>query len=186
MDESPHERMEEYEQLAEQEREKRAAKRTELDAVSDALTSAVEDAIDDAGASVTVTETSNDGTQQTLRARLDRAALVATVSEKLPDSFGIRRLENDGSLTIEWDRQGDHSRKRRSQAILKAIVNEELETDSDDLIVSAPSRERVVERAAELGIPESRAEDRLDRLVDLDVVDIEAGQVYPGGNFSQF
>lgn len=186
MDESPHERMEQYQRLVAEEREKRAAKRDELDAVGDSLTDAVEAAIEAEGATVGVSSVSNDGTEQTLRPRLDRAALVAAVWEALPEGFGIKRVNDDGSLTVEWDRGAASTNKRRAKTILTAIVSEELETDADGLIVSAPSRTAVVERATDLGIDEETAEGRLDRLVDLDVVDIEDGQVFPSGNFSQF
>lgn len=186
MGETPHERMQAYERLADQEREIRAEKRTELDAVSDDLTSAVEDAIEEAGASVAVTSIRNDGTEQTLTARLDRAALVAAVADALPEGFAIKRLTDDGSLTVEWDRRGETGEKQRAKTILTAIVSEELETDADGLIVAAPTKERIIERAGELGVDGDLAADRLDRLVTLDVVDVEDGRVYPGSNFSGF
>lgn len=184
MDDSSHDQMERYEALAEQEREYRAEKDSLLEAVGDDLTAAVEAAIDRAGATVEVDSTANDGTTQTLRARLDRAALVAAVSEELPAGFAVKRIHTDGTLTVEWDRRDDPSPGQRAQIILKAIVREEIATDADELVTDVPSTERVIERAVELGVDRERAQNRLTRLESFDIVDIDDEQVFPGKNFS--
>lgn len=184
MEESSHDRMERYESLAEQEREYRTKKESVLDTVGDDLTAAVETAIDDAGAGVEVQSTANDGSTQTLRARLDRAALVARVSDELPQGFAVKRIHTDGTLTIEWNRRDEPSAGHRAQMILKAIVREEMVTDADEFITEVPSRETVIDRAVELGVDRDLASDRLDRLESLDVVDIDDDQVFPGSNFS--
>ena len=175
---SAQERMEEYERLAQQEREFRAEKRTALSMVSDDLTEAVERAVEEAGTNVQVESVSGDGTQQTLTATLDRAALVAAATWELPPGFTVRRVTEDGSLLVEWARRED-SPEQRATAILQAIVREELETDADDFITSAPTRGAVVERAVELGVDEDLAGERLQRLADIGMVIIEEGRVYP-------
>jgi len=99
---SAQERMEEYERLAQQEREFRAEKRTALSMVSDDLTEAVERAVEEAGTNVQVESVSGDGTQQTLTATLDRAALVAAATRELPPGFTVKQVTEDGSLLVEW------------------------------------------------------------------------------------
>ncbi|MXR50969.1 hypothetical protein GRX03_05015 [Halovenus sp. WSH3] len=178
-EESSHERMQRYEQLAEREREYRAQKRTMLDDVGEELTGVVERAIAMEGANVAVESTSSDGRTQRLKATLDRAALVAAVSEQLPSGFAIKDVNDDGTLSIEWSRR-ETSAEQRAMVILQAIVSEEIVTDADELIVEAPTRQRVIERATELGIDEDLAGERLQRLDDLGKVDIEEGQVFPG------
>lgn len=176
---SSHERMEQYESLAEQEREFRAEKRNVLDAVEEDLTAVVEQAIETAGANVAVEATSNDGKQQRLGARLDRAALVAQITDRLPDGFTVKRVHDDGTVTVEWSRRKS-SPESRAMVILQAIVREEIVTDADELIISAPTRGEVIERAEELGVNPELAGKRLQRLDDLGHVDIEEGQVFPG------
>jgi len=175
---STHEQMEEYQRLAEQEREFRAEKRAALAEVGGDLTDAVERAIESAGANVAVESVSGDGTQQRLRAGLDRAALVAAVTEELPAGFTIKRVNDDGTLTVEWSRR-EKSAEQRATAILQAIVSEQIETDADDFIVDAPTRSEVVERAVELGIARDLAAERLQRLEDIGLVMIEEGEVFP-------
>lgn len=180
--ESSHERMERYEKLAEKEREYRARKRDVLDEVGDELAAVVERAVETTGANVAVELTSDSGKRQTLTARLDRAALVAAVADDLPDGFAVRGVDDDGSLTVEWARR-KQSPGQRAMVILEAIVEEEIVTDADEFIVSAPSRSHVVDRAEELGVATDLAGERLQRLDDLGRVDIEEGQVFPGSGY---
>lgn len=176
---SSHEQMERYEKLAQREREYRAEKRSVLDDVGADLTAVVEQAIDTAGANVTVERTSDEGKRQTLGARLDRAALVAAVTDELPRGFTVKGVNDDGTLTIEWSRR-EQSREQRAMVILETIVTEEIVTDADELIVSAPTRDRVIKRAEALGVSENLAEERLRRLDQIGRIDIEEGQVFPG------
>jgi hypothetical protein len=176
---SSHERMQRYEQLAEQEREYRTEKRAMLDDVSEELTGVVERAIATEGANVAVDSTSSDGRTQRVKATLDRAALVAAVSEELPAGFAVKGINDDGTLSIEWSRR-ETSAEQRAMVILQAIVTEEIVTDADELIVEAPTREQVIARATELGVEEGLAGERLQRLDDIGKVDIEEGQVFPG------
>lgn len=176
---SSHERMQQYEHLAEKEREYRAEKRAVLDDVGEELTGVVERAIATEGANVVVDSTSSNGQTQRVRATLDRAALVATVSEQLPSGFALKSVNDDGTLSIEWSRR-ETSPEQRAMVILQAIVAEQIVTDADELIVTAPTREDVIQRAVELGIEESLAGERLQRLDDIDKLDIEEGQVFPG------
>jgi hypothetical protein len=178
-DQSSHERMQEYEELAEREREYRAKKRVALDDVGEELTGVVERAIATAGANVTVDSTSSDGHTQRLRPRLDKAALVAAVTDELPDGFAVKSVNDDGTLSVEWSRR-ETSAEKRAMVILQAIVAEAVVTDADELIVEAPTRSAVVERATELGVDRELAGERLQRLDDIGKVDIEEGQVFPG------
>ena len=61
-------------------------------------------------------------------------------------------------------------------------VESRLVTDADELIVSAPTRADVIDRAVELGVSRDLAGDRLQRLDDIGIVDIEDGQVFPDGD----
>ena len=176
---SSHERMQQYEELAEREREYRAQKRAVLDDVGDELTGVVERAIATEGANVTVESTSSDGKTQRLRPRLDKAALVAAVSRELPDGFVIKDVNDDGTLSVEWSRRKT-SAEQRAMVILEAIVAESVVTDADELIVEAPTRSDVIDRATELGVDRELAGERLQRLDDIGKVDIEEGQVFPG------
>ncbi|MFB6309068.1 MAG: hypothetical protein ABEH35_07040 [Haloarculaceae archaeon] len=180
------ERMETVESLSEQ---IEAASR-ERDAISgeigERLAEHVEAAVAEHGTSVEPTGESRDETQFRFEARLDRAAMVATLADELPAGFTVSHLNDDGSLSIAWaGRDDDAPRQRKHDAILKAIVAEETATDSDGLITSVPSRERVLDRAEKLGVDRGAASDRLDRFSRLDMVDIEDGDVYPGDNFSR-
>ncbi|MFD1586703.1 hypothetical protein ACFR9U_06885 [Halorientalis brevis] len=185
-EETTHERMQRYEVLAEKEREFRKQKTTVLDDVGEELIDAVEQAIEGAGVAIEVDSTSRDGTHQTLRARLDRAALVAAVTTHLPDGFVVEHVNDDGTLTVQWDEREGVSEGRRAAAVLKAIVAEETTTDRDGLFVEVPTREQVVTRATALGIDEDLAERRLAHLSDMDVVDVVEDEVYPDRNFSKF
>jgi hypothetical protein len=185
-EETAHELMASYAELAAKEAEYRREKGEALDAVRERLTDSVADAVDDAGVDVDVTHTSGDGTHQTLRARLDRAALVAALNDHLPAGFVVEHVNEDGTLTVQWDERETVRERRHHGAILKAIVAEETVTDGDGLIESVPSRERVLARAVDLGVPEDDAADRLARLADLDVIDLADGRVYPDSNFSKF
>jgi hypothetical protein len=184
-DESPHDRMEAYVELAAEERASSRRKDAVLDAVGDDLAAAVAAAAEDAGVTVEVTGTSRDGTQQTLRARLDRAALVAAAAERLPDGFVVQHVNDDGTLTVQWDERASVPDSRHHAALLKAIVAEETAFDEDGLIAGVPTRAAVLARAVELGVPEDAAETGLARLERLDMVDIDDGRVYPDSNFSK-
>ena len=184
--ETTHERMQRYEVLADKEREFRKQKRLVLGDVGEELTGAVETAAAETGVSVEVDSTSRDGSHQTVRARLDRAALVAHVTDGLPDGFVVEHVNDDGSLTIQWDERASVSAGRRAAAVLKAIIAEETTTDKDGLIDDVPTRDEVVARAVELGVDEDLAKQRLAHLADMDVVDIAQGEVYPDSNFSKF
>jgi hypothetical protein len=183
-DETPHERMEAYETLAEQETEYRRQKRATLGSVSSDLTSAVERAIEETGTNVVVESTASNGTTQTLGVRFDRADLIAQIADELPAGFTVDSFE-DGTVTVEWTRRTDGSSQQRATAIIKAVVAEELTTDEDDLIESAPTRQAVLDRATAFDIPEELATQRLNRLRTLDILEVEEGYVYPGGNFSR-
>jgi hypothetical protein len=183
-DDTPHERMETYETLAQQETEYRRQKRATLGSVSSDLTSAVERAIEETGTNVVVESTASNGTTQTLGVRFDRADLIAQIADELPAGFTVDSFE-DGTVTVEWTRRTDGSSQQRATAIIKAVVAEELTTDEDDLIESAPTRQTVIDRAMALDIPEELATQRLNRLRTLDILEVEDGYVYPGGNFSR-
>jgi hypothetical protein len=87
---------------------------------------------------------------------------------------------------VDWTGDGTTPSKREHGAIVKAIIAEETETDSDGFIQSVPSRNRVLARAVKLGVDEGDAADRLSRLATLDVVDITDEGVYPDKNFSRY
>lgn len=169
-EDSLHRQIERYEELAAQ--------------VSE--TAQERDAVTKQGANVEAVGESTNGHEYRFEARLDRAALVAAVSEQLPDGFVVEHVNEDGSLTIEWIGERDTPSKREHGAVLKAIVAEELVTDVDGLVESAPGRERVIERAVELGVAKADARARLDRLATLGVVDVSDGEVLPGRSFSRF
>lgn len=183
--ESSHEQMQRYEELATRQQEYGNRKREVLDSVGEELSAALERAIGQTGANVVVEATASSGTTQTLGVRLDRAALIACVCDELPDGFTIDSLNDDGTLTVEWSRRTDQSKQQRAGTILKAIIAEEVTTDTDNLIESVPSRERVLDRAREFDIDETMASQRLERLQTLDIVDVENESVYPGSNFSR-
>ncbi|WP_336001533.1 hypothetical protein [Halorientalis halophila] len=185
-DQSSHELMESYVDLAAEEARYRRAKADVLEDVGDRLAEGVEDAVDEAGVNVEVVHTSKDGSLQTLAARLDSAALVAALNDHLPDGFVVEHVNDDGTLTVQWEERETVRDRRHDGAVLKAIVAEETVLDADGLVDEVPTRERVLSRAVELGVPEEAAADRLARLADLDVVDLSDGKVYPDSNFSKF
>ena len=150
------------------------------------LAAHVEEAIDEAGARVEAVERSADGETLRFEARLDRAAMVAALTETLPDGFVVSHVTADGSLTVEWTGSGRTPGKRERGAVLKAIIAEETDLDADGLITASPTRERVLDRAEELGVDRAEAADRLARLAQLDVVDVDDGTVYPDENFARF
>ena len=181
-----HERMKAYEALA-SEASEAAEKRDETAAeIGKRLAATVTDAVEQRGANVEVTGRSDDGHRYRFRARLDRAALVAALTETLPDGFVVSHVNSDGTLSVEWTGHDRTPSKREHGAILKAIVAEELVTDDDGLVESVPTRERVLSRAVELGLDEDDAASRLSRLATLDVVDLADGRVYPDENFSRY
>ena len=187
MDDTPlHERMETYESLAgaaaeaARERDETAAE------IGERLAATVTEAVEREGANVGVTGQSADGHRFRFTARLDRAALVAALTETLPDGFVVSHVNDDGTLSIEWTGNDRTPSKREHGAILKAIIAEEMVLDADGLIESVPTRERVLSRAVELGLDEADAADRLSRLATRDVVDLADGSVYPDENFSRY
>lgn len=187
MDEEPlHERMETYERLAGDAAEAARERDETADEIGDRLAEAVTEAVDRAGANVVQSEQSRDGHRYRFNARLDRAALVAALTETLPDGFVVSHVNDDGTLSIEWTGSDRTPGKRERGAILKAIIAEELVLDRDGLIESAPTRTRVLSRAVELGLEEDEAASRLSRLATLDVVDLAEGRVYPDENFSRY
>lgn len=185
-EESAHEGMDRHAALTDE----IAALSAERDAVTasvqDRLADAISEAIAEAGTNVGSLGQSRDGKRFRFEARLDRAALVAAVTETLPDGFVVSHVNEDGTLSVDWTGDGTTPSKREHGAILKAIIAEETETDSDGFIESVPSRDRVLARAVDLGVDESDAADRLGRLATLDVVDITDEGVYPDENFSRY
>jgi hypothetical protein len=155
-------------------------------AVQDRLADAVSEAVAEVGTNVGGLEQSKDGKRFRFEARLDRAALVAAVTETLPDGFVVSHVNEDGTLSVDWTGDSATPSKREHGAILKAIIAEETKTDGDGFIESVPSRGRVLARAAELGVDEGDAADRLSRLATLDVVDITDEGVYPNENFARY
>jgi len=186
MDEQPlHERMEAYERLAGEAADAARRRDETASAIGDRLAATIAEAVESAGANVEATDRSRDGHRFRFRARLDRAALVAALTESLPDGFVVSHVNDDGTLSVEWTGNDRTPRKRERGAVVKAIVAEELVLDRDGLIESVPTRERVLERAVELGLDEAETAARLSRLATLEVVDIEDGRVYPDTNFSR-
>jgi hypothetical protein len=145
----------------------------------------IEDAVADHGASLTAVDRSDRDGRFRFEARLDRAAVVAALTDSLPEGFVVSHLNDDGSLSVEWTGSGRTPTGRNHDAVLKAIVAEETTIDEDGFITSVPSRDRVLDRAAEFGVPREQATDRMDRLVRLDMVDVDDGLVYPDENFSR-
>lgn len=144
----------------------------------------VEEAVADAGTNVEAIDRSGEGRFR-FEARLDRAAMVAALTDALPAGFAVSHVNDDGSLSVEWTGSERAPGTRDRDAILKAIIAEATVTDEDGFIESAPSREGVLDRAVELGLPRDAAVERLDRLVTLDMVDVADGEVYPDTNFSR-
>ncbi|ELZ56462.1 MULTISPECIES: hypothetical protein [Halorubrum] len=187
MDDTPlHERMRRYEALASEAR-KTAERRDEVGkAIGKRLAASVTDAVEREGANVEVLGRSADGGRYRFAARLDRAALVAALTETLPDGFVVSHVNDDGTLSVEWTGDERTPSKRQHGAVLKAIVAEEMVVDDDGLVESVPTRDRVLARAVELGVDEGDAAARLDRLATLEVVDLDDGYVYPDENFSRY
>lgn len=152
--------------------------------IGDELAGHVERAVADAGTNVAAVDRSGDGRFR-FEARLDRAAMVAALTEALPAGFAVSHVNDDGSLTVEWTGSERTPGTRDRDAVLKAIIAEATTADSDGFIESVPSREAVLDRAEELGLPRDAAVDRLDRLVALDMIDVADGDVYPDTNFSR-
>lgn len=179
-----YERMERHaeltDDLADVRREREAVSRE----VEDRLSDAIAEALLAEGANVDALGQSSDGKRFRFGARLDRAALVATLVDELPDGFYVSHVNDDGSLSVDWTGEDRTPSKREHGSVLKAIVAEEMVTDDDGFIESVPSRERVLARAVELGIDEDDAATRLDRLATLDVVDVTDDGVYPDENFA--
>ncbi|WP_336336524.1 hypothetical protein [Haloarcula brevis] len=185
-EESAHEQMERHAALTEELADVSAERDAVAATVQDRLADAIGAAIAEAGASVGSRGQSRDGKRFRFEARLDRAALVAAATERLPDGFVVSHVNDDGTLSVDWTGDSTTPSKREHGAILKAIVAEETVTDGDGFIESVPSRDRVLSRAVELGVDESDAADRLARLATLDVVDIADDGVYPDENFSRY
>jgi hypothetical protein len=186
MDDSLHDRMKRCDDLSERlstlTRERDAVARSVETDLADVLA----DAVADHGANVEAVERSRDGHGFRFEARLDRAALVAAVTDRLPAGFVVSHVDEDGTLGVEWTGDQRTPAKREHGAILKAIVAEETATDADGFIESVPTRERVLARAVELGIDEDDAADRLGRLATLDVLDVTDDGVYPDEHFARY
>lgn len=185
-EESLHERMVRYEELAEQARARASDRDAVGDDVGDRLADTVSAAVETAGVNIEPSDQSSGGRRFRFTARLDRAALVAALTDALPAGFVVSHVNDDGSLSIEWTGDDSTPAKRERGAVLKAIIAEATVTDADGLIESVPSRAAVLERAVELGLDRDAAADRLGRLAMLDVVDIADGRVYPDTNFSRY
>lgn len=185
-EEPAHEQMERHAALTEELRDVSTERDAVAASVQDRLQGAIVEAITDAGANVGSLGQSKDGKRFRFEARLDRAALVAAVTETLPEGFVVSHVNDDGTLSVDWTGDSTTPSKREHGAILKAIIAEETEMDSDGFIESVPSRDRVLSRAVELGVDEGDAADRLSRLATLDVVDITDEGVYPDENFSRY
>ena len=187
MDETPlHERMERYEELAGAAADAARKRDETATEIGSRLADAITEAVEQEGTNVVQSGQSNDGHRYHFTARLDRAALVAALTETLPEGFVVSHLNDDGTMSVEWTGSDRTPGKRERGAILKAIIAEEMELDSDGLIESVPTRERVLARAVELGVDEDEAGARLSRLATLDVVDLADGRVYPDENFSRY
>lgn len=187
MDEQPlHERIATYDQLTEDITKLDGERADIADDVATELAETLTDTVSEVGANVGAVERSDDGRRYRFQARLDRAALVAAVTEQLPDGFVVSHVNGDGTLSIEWTGKQATPSRREHGAILKAIVAEETDIDRDGFIESVPTRKRVLARAVELGIDEDDATDRLARLETLDVLAIAEGDVYPDKNFSRY
>lgn len=155
------------------------------DEIGAQLADHVETAITEQGTNVEAVDQSATSDTFRFEARLDRAAMVAALTETLPAGFAVSHVNTDGSLSIEWTGTGRTPTKRDRDAILKAIIAEETVSDSDGLIESVPTRDDVLDRAEELGVSREIATERLNRLVTLDMLDIDDGYVYPDTNFSR-
>ncbi|WP_424001067.1 hypothetical protein ACOZ4I_15365 [Haloarcula salina] len=185
-EESAHEQMERRAALTDELETVRAERDSVEASVRDRLGDAIEEATADAGTNVGSLGQSKDGKRFRFEARLDRAALVAAVTEALPEGFVVSHVNTDGTLSVDWTGDSTTPSKREHGAILKAIIAEETEIDSDGFIESVASRDRVLSRAVELGVDEADAADRLARLATLDVVDLAEDGVYPDENFSRY
>lgn len=185
-EQSLHEEMQRYDELTRQVSETARERDSVARTVKTRLADVVATAVAAEGTNVAAVNQSKDGHQHRFEARLDSAALVAAVTEGLPDGFVVEHVNEDGSLSIEWVGERETPAKRDHGAVLKAIVAEEMETDEDGLVESAPTREQVLDRAEELGVERDAAAARLDRLVTLNVIELSDGEVFPGGNFSRF
>ena len=187
MSEDPlHERMAEYDRLAEGAAELARDRDETATEIGERLAGAIAAAVDREGVNVEPTGQSRDGHRFQFTARLDRAALVAALTETLPDGFVVSHVNDDGTLSVEWTGKDRTPSKRERGAILKAIVAEAMELDGDGLIETVPTRDAVLDRAVELGVDRDEAADRLARLATLDVVDIADGRDYPDENFSRY
>ncbi|MFC6975726.1 hypothetical protein ACFQL1_15350 [Halomicroarcula sp. GCM10025709] len=185
-DEPLHERMEQYERLATEANEQARERDRVATDVSDRLAAAISTAAEETGVTIEPGTRSGDGHRFNVTARLDSAALVAAATRTLPDGFVVSHVNDDGSLDVEWTGTRETPSKREHGAILKAIVAEETVLDEDGFVESVPTRARVTDRAVELGLDRSDADDRLARLATLDVVDLADGSVYPDENFSRY
>ncbi|WP_227739066.1 hypothetical protein [Halorientalis pallida] len=130
-EQTTHELMESYAELAAEEAKYRRQRAGVLGTVSERLADGVADAVDEAGVDVEVAHTSAEGTHQTLRVRLERATLVAALNDHLPAGFVVEHVNEDGTLTVQRDEREAVRERRHHGAILKAIVAEETVTDGD-------------------------------------------------------
>mgnify|MGYP000628056727 CR=1 FL=1 len=187
MSEEPlHERMAEYDRLAADAADLAEQRDDVGTEVSERLADAVSEAVTKDRVSIQPAGRSKDGHRYRFTARLDRAALVAALTDALPAGFVVSHVNDDGSLSVEWTGRRETPSRRERGALLKAIIAEEMVIDRDGLIESVPTRDRVLERAVELGLDEDNAAERLARLETLEVVDISHGEVFPDDNFSRY
>ena len=151
-EEPAHERIERHATLTDELADLGAERDAVAASVQDRLADAVSEAIAKAGTNVGSPGQSTDSKRFRFEARLDRAVLVAAVTEALPDGFVLSHLNDDGTLSVDWTGDSTTPSKREHGTSLKAIIAEETSTDSDGFIESVPSRDRVLARAVELSI----------------------------------
>jgi hypothetical protein len=151
----------------------------------DQLATLLADAVETAGTNVEAVAHATDPTRFRFEARLDRAAMVATLTSSLPAGFVVSHVNQDGSLSIEWTGRDRTPTGREHDAILKAIIAAETILDGDGFITSVPTRSAVLDRAEGLDIPREAANGRLERLARLDMIDLSEAEVCPATNFSR-
>jgi hypothetical protein len=173
--------MHHYDALAEEVRETARERDAVARTVETRLADVVAEAITETGANVEAVDQSRDGHQYRFEARLDRAA----VTEGLPDGFVVEHVSDDGSLSIGWTGERETPAERDHGAVLKTIVAEEMETDTNGLGESVPTRERVLDRAVELGANRDGTAGRLRRLETVRVVEVSDDEGFPAKNFSR-
>jgi hypothetical protein len=179
------ERIEQFETATKEATEAVRERERTAEEAGEQLATLVADAVSSEGTNVEAVANSTEPPRFRFEARLDRAAMVATLTDALPAGFVVSHVNQDGSLSIEWTGSNRTPTGREHDAVLKAIIAEETVTEDDGLISSVPTRSDVLARAETLNIPREAASNRLERLSRLNMVDISDGEVYPGKNFSR-